>query len=61
MLNNGIRRSVEDTKKTIAKMLDGDDDNIALSQLKISLMDPVSLMKHYLLRSYYVFSLACKN
>jgi hypothetical protein len=41
MLSKGIRRSVDETKKRITLMLDGDDDNIALSQLKISLLCPL--------------------
>uniref|UniRef100_A0AC34PV57 Uncharacterized protein n=1 Tax=Panagrolaimus sp. JU765 TaxID=591449 RepID=A0AC34PV57_9BILA len=35
------RRSITDTKRMITVMLDGDDDNIALAQLKISLLDPL--------------------
>uniref|UniRef100_A0A914XYP0 Uncharacterized protein n=1 Tax=Panagrolaimus superbus TaxID=310955 RepID=A0A914XYP0_9BILA len=41
VLLNGIRRSADETKKKIAVMLDGDDDNIALDQLKISLLCPL--------------------
>ena len=36
------RKPMESTKKMISVMLDGDDDNIALDQLIISLLDPVS-------------------
>jgi E3 SUMO-protein ligase PIAS1 len=41
MLSNGIRRSIDETKKRITLMLDGDDDTIALDQLKISLLCPL--------------------
>jgi hypothetical protein len=41
LLTTGVRRSVDETKKKIALMLDGDDDNIALDQLKISLLCPL--------------------
>jgi hypothetical protein len=41
LLTTGIRRSADETKKKIAVMLDGDDDNIALDQLKISLLCPL--------------------
>uniref|UniRef100_A0AC34FGX9 SP-RING-type domain-containing protein n=1 Tax=Panagrolaimus sp. ES5 TaxID=591445 RepID=A0AC34FGX9_9BILA len=41
VLESGIRRSADETKRKIAAMLDGDDDNIALDQLKISLLCPL--------------------
>jgi len=42
MMNDTTKRkSIESTKKMISIMLDGDDDNIALDQLIISLLDPL--------------------
>uniref|UniRef100_A0A7E4ZVF9 SP-RING-type domain-containing protein n=1 Tax=Panagrellus redivivus TaxID=6233 RepID=A0A7E4ZVF9_PANRE len=43
LFSRGPRRSIEETKQKIAQMLSGDDDNIAVDQLKVSLI--CSLMR----------------